>query len=236
MKPGWLIEYLWGEPFLAVYLLAVIFSLWKYRKYYDTPLRFLPVLLMYTLLTELMGMIIRDNAEYSLNLTEFYFNNNWLIFNIYNLIFFLYFLYVYRLYLQRDRWKKIAWAGTAVFVLTSGINALMEDFRIVSQLYSYTVGGLWMILLSGAYLYQQWKLRFQIPQRRNLLVWISLGILVFYTGYLPIKYLRFSIVTMDSDASLALLRTFHLGLIYFMYGSFLLGFLLLKRMKKPQGS
>lgn len=231
--PSGSLAVIWQEPFLILYLLVVVASLWKYPRYYDTPLRYLPILLMYTLLTEVMGVIIRDDPNFSINLSEFYYNNNWLIFNIYNLIFFLYFGYVYGLYLTGSVWKKTARAGLVLFIAASLINAFMEDFRVFSQLYAYTVGGILMIVLAWAYLRQQYRLRQRIPLHSNLLVWISLGILVFYMGYLPIKYIRSLAAKLELVSMPELIRPLHLGLILFMYGCFLMGLLRLHRMKKP---
>ena len=231
--PGWFQSF-WKEPFLILYVIVVAASLWRYKKYYDTPLRYLPILLMYTLLTELVGTIIRDNAEYSIHLTEFYYNNNWLIFNIYSLIFFFYFLYLYRTYLKAPFWKSLSWIGTGMFILASGINALIDDFRIFSQIYAYTVGALMLIVLSWAYLRQQYRKRNLMPLKSNLLVWISAGVLLFHVGYLPIKYIRSGVAKLEMVQSmLSLIRPIHLGLIVCMYGCFLIGFLLMRRMKQP---
>ena len=219
------------QPFILLYAVVVGVSIWKFPKYYDSPLRFLPVLLMYTLLTEIAGAVLRDDEAYSLLLKEFYFNNNWLIYNIYNFVFFAYILYVYHAYFRSARWRKLAGWGAALFFLTSVVNAFLQDFFTVSQLYAYGLGGLLMIVFSGKYLAQEYPRRREVPFWRNLLVWISGGIFVFYLGYLPVKYLRYGIAYQLLDP-IPYITEVHTTLIMLMYGAFLAGFLLMARMRK----
>ncbi len=222
------------RPFLFVYASLVAAALIRYSRYYDTPLRFFPVLLMYTLLTEILGFLVRDDQEWSLVLREFYLNNNWLIYNIYAIVFFLYFCYVYHCYIRSDRARQWIRIGTGAYVAVSLINAFLQDFVTESQVYSYVLGGLMMVAFSGYYLYQVLRTREQTRMvHYNLLFWVSLGIAIFYAGYTPIKYIRFRIA--DYQVSpIDWIPSAHLVLTYILYGCFLTGFLLMRRMKRPR--
>ena len=45
------------QPYYILYAAVVGVSIWKYPRYYDTPVRYLPILFMYTLLTEIIGIV-----------------------------------------------------------------------------------------------------------------------------------------------------------------------------------
>ena len=228
------IELVVSRPFLLLYAIVVTLSLVKYKKYFDTPLGFLPVLLMYTLLTEILGWITLTNPDWSLLLREYYYNNNWIIYNIYAIIFFLYFGYVYHQYLRSRLQRKLVLAGLSAYVAAVIINLFFEDFTTQTQLYSYAVGGALMVMAAGCYLHQELQNpETQGTRRRNLLLWLSAGIAVFYAGYVPIKFIRAFIASIQAVQS-EWIKGMHLGLIYFMYGCFLVGLMLMGRMKKPQ--
>lgn len=157
----------WTEvSFMAMYAMTLLLSVIRFPKYYETPLRYLPVLLAYTLLTEGIGMVIRDNPEYSLFLQELYYNNNWLIFNVFSLIYFGFYFYVYYHYL---RYKWIL-PGVGLYALAVLLNAIVDDFRVVSQVYSYGVGSLLLIPMAFQYLRKERRSRKNGPMGRNLLV------------------------------------------------------------------
>ncbi len=213
---------------MALYGITLLLSVIRFPKYYDTPVRYLPVLLAYTLLTEAMGMVIRDNPEYSLFLQELYYNNNWLIFNIFSLIYFGFYFYVYYHYL-RLRWIL---PGVGLYGLAVLLNAFLDDFRVVSQVYSYGVGSLLLIPMAFIYLKKESRNRKNGPMGRNLLVWLSSGVLLFQAGYTPIKLLRYLMVEVPL-ATMAWVRPVHLGLIHLMYALFIAGLLVMKKMKRP---
>jgi hypothetical protein len=52
------------NAFMLSYVVVVILSIVKYAKYFDTPLKYLPIIFFYTLLTELLGGFILVNEEW----------------------------------------------------------------------------------------------------------------------------------------------------------------------------
>ena len=231
-----LFDILGKQPFILIYAAAVVCSLIRYPRYYDTPLRFFPVLLMYNLLTEILGTRILNDNEWSIVLTDFYYNINWLVYNIYAIIHILYLLYLFHAYLEHPKLRKAIVAGAAFYGVVSIANMFIHDFFNQSQLYAYTLGGLLLIVFSISYLRQEFrKQEVRGLRLHNLLIWISLGTLVFFVGYTPLKIYR-SFMDNDPSAALEWIRYAHMGLIYFMYACLLAGFLLMGRMKKPRGS
>lgn len=221
---------------MILYVVVFATSLWRYPAYFQTPLRWLPVLLMYTLLTETLGLIIRLNPDFSIVFREVYYNNNWLIFNVYSLLFFLYFYFVYSRYLKGKGAQVLLRYGGLAYGVAALLNGILDDFQTQSQVYAYGVGALVLMGSALAYLRQELEAGGPIPVGRNLLVWISAGIFLFYLGYTPIKYLKYLVVNGHSSFYPTWMGPVHFGLIYTLYGCFLLGFLRMQPMKPPHNS
>lgn len=214
--------------FLWIYGIALLVALWRYPRYYDTPLKYFPILLMYTLLNETFGALIYLNEQIRLIFSDFFSFYNWAIFNIYGIIFYLYFFYVYWCYITNTAHKKfIVYAGI-FYVIASIINPFFQDFILESQLYSYILGALFLICLAFLYFfdlktkYDNWFLK------KDLLSWLSLGVIIFYVGYIPIKILRHYEVFENAGQAM-FIRNIHWGLILVMYACFVLGFILMRR-------
>ena len=217
---------------MGLYAFALLLSLVRFSRYYDTPLRFLPLLLAYTLLTETIGALIRDTQEYSLFVEEHFLNNNWLIFNLYTLVEFAFFFWVYHNYLTAYKIRWLKPAGLTLFVLASLVNAWLYDFRTVSQVFAYWASGLVLGLFALLYLIQEFGHAPRGAPWRNLLVWLSLGFSVFNLVYIPVSYLRFQVVHANMPYY-SWIRPVHLSAIYIMYGCFVLGLIIMDRMKTP---
>lgn len=216
------------NSFLPLYGIVVLLALWRFPRYYDTPLRYLPILLMYTFLNELLGTFILYNNEISLILKEIYYNNNWVIFNIYNIVFFLYFYYVYYSYIPSKRHRKLIKVGAFAFLFTSVVNMFFQSFATQPQLAAYILGAI--VLIYGIFFYwNHLKVQYGVWfLTRDLLSWLSLGMLIFYFGYVPIKIAR-NYPSLYEFGSL--LRELHLILIIVMNGCFAIGFVRMRRRK-----
>ncbi len=216
------------NAFIPFYGLVVALALWRYPRYYDTPLRYFPVLLMYTFLNELLGTITRNNDSVILLLKDIYQTNNWVIFNIYNIIFFLYFFYVYRQYISDMRRKKwILWGGFFFLTITV-INVFFQSFFSLPQLYAYSAGS--AVLLCCILLYYEHLRKTEGVYfiKRDLLSWVGAGMLIFYSGYVPIKLIRYYYASQDIDEN-PVVRRIHLFLILIMYLFFAIGFIRMRR-------
>lgn len=219
------------NSFVPIYGIAFVISLFKYSKYYHTPLKFVPILLLYTFLNELLGGLILRNPEFSLFNGNFYSHYTFMIYNIYTIIFYSYFYYLYWHYLKNKKQKKYILYGAFFHGTIVLINPFFHDFLLESQVYSYIVGGIILIISTIFYLQNQSKISKFIFIKTDLLSWISTGLLVFYLGYLPIKILRFYNATHVVIRESPNIRRLHLALILIMYICFIIGFMKMRRMK-----
>ena len=220
---GWFLEY----AYLAVYAVTLGVALWRYPRYFDTVFKYFPILLMYTFITELAGNIIKAYNEYDLVLTDLLDYNNWVIYNIYDIIFFLYFFYVFHSTIKNESYKKKILIGAIIYSITAVINPFIADFMSQFQMISYVVGAL-VLLMSIVMYYSYLKsVTGHWFIQSNLLCWLSLGMLIFFAGYLPVIFLGHS--ELVSRENYWILRRLHLLLIPAMYTCFTIGFIKMSR-------
>jgi len=215
---------------LALYAITWIFSIIKLPKYFDSRLKYFPIIVGYTLFTEILGALIYNIEDFTLFSEEKYSSYTLLIYNIYDLIFFSFFFYVYWKSLSSVKIKKIIKYGALLFLLCFAVNLFIVDPMKYELWYAYIVGSIFLIVSTLAYL-NSLKLRSEhLGFSTDLLFWISLGLLIFHLGYLPITIFKNSNLNMTID-DYANIRIIHIGLILVMYTSFLIGFVKMKRFK-----
>lgn len=192
-----------------------------FKKFVDTPLRFFPLLIAYTLFNEILGFFILEFEEFSFFDQQKYNWHNIIIYNIYQVIFFA---YVFWLYCQLERLKQhrtiIVICGLITF-LAYFISLFFQDPFHTSLFYADTIGSLATILVILLHLKSLNKLT-----RFNLMVWINWGMLIFYL-YLPFDVL-------NAYLNLDFYLENHLRLVLWvvvcvMYSLFTLGFIISKR-------
>ncbi|MDX1326283.1 MAG: hypothetical protein R3299_01170 [Arenibacter sp.] len=211
-----------------LYGLTVLVALIKYPKYYNTPLKLFPVIAMYTFLTELLGYITKNYEVYDITIFSAFVAHNVIIYNIYNIIFFSFFFYVYWSYLTHPKYKRIILYGSIIFLVVTIANVFLQSFILESQIFSYLAGGL-LILLSTILLFLERK---KIQERQGFrfegIKWISIGLFIFYAGYLPIKVIRYHNYLYKINEYIHL-RRIHLTLVCLLYICFIVGLLKMRR-------
>ncbi len=218
------------NSFIPLYGLALGFALWQYPRYFDTPLKYFPVLLMYTFLNEVLGYVIKYSEQYSFVWSDLYSDYNVVIYNIYNVIFFLYFFFVFHSSLKHKKFRNFILGGTSVFLLTAIFNPIIQNFMLESQFYTYIAGTLVLICAILFYYEELREVYTNIFPKRDLLFWIGTGMLIFYLCYLPIKVIRYYNSITGANEALYI-RKIHLILILIMYGCFIVGFFFTRKRK-----
>ena len=223
-----MLEYFLNNYFMLLYLIALILSITKYHLYYDSLLKYLPILIGYTFLTETFGIIIRDVDEIQIIYKQGYYNYNPVIFNIFDIIFFTYFFYVYYHIIDNLNSKKIIKYGTWVFLVICVFNLFIQDFYVYPQNYAIIIGSLILLFAVLTYLNKVFKEQQGLLLHTNLLFWISLGILFFYTCYPVTMYILSYYYDVYSEYNLSV---FHYATIGVFYSCISIGFILMKRLR-----
>ncbi len=226
-----MLEFFKTNYFLIFYGVTLVVSIIRYPKYYDSELKYFPILIAYTLLCELLGVLIRDFESFQIYYGSEYSDLNSLIYNIFDFIFYLYFFYVFWQRITKSKSKKLIQYGAVLFVIASVINPFFQDLRIFPQSYAVAVGSIFLVICIFLFYPELKQGNEKIAIHRNLLFWISLGLLAFY----PFYPLLISNWAWDSIAYQKYnIREIHLGLIAIMYGCFLVGFIRMRRMLPTQ--
>lgn len=209
---------------LLVYFIAWVVSILNYRKYFDTTLRNLPIIIVYTFFNELLGTFIRFNESFAFYSEQT--DTNQIIYNVYIVIFFFFFFFVYRRTITRQIFKKIILRAGIITLLAYVVNSFFQSPITHDLIYANVIGSISLLLCCILYFIDlnppfQWK-----RDKYNLMIWVSLGLFLFYLFFpylLIIGYLRFDIWQQYD------LRTVLRILIVLMYSLFCIGFIISRR-------
>lgn len=206
-------------------MVALVVSLINFKKFVDTPLRLLPLLIAYTLFNELLGYFVINFEEFSFFDEEEYNWHNVIIYNIYHLVFLAYIFWLYHEVLKNKTNKKTIKIGALVTFLCYAISLFFQD-PFHSNLYYADCISCIVTIMGITLHFQEIKRTNGGVNRYNLMVWINSGLLVFnlffpfyiLNGYLNVDfYLEYH------------LRQILWGVVSTMYLLFIIGFIISKR-------
>lgn len=216
------LEFLKNNYYFLLYFAILAIALLRYRRYFDSVLKYFPILIGYTILTEALGFLILNFEAFQINYSEEYPYSNNAIYNIYDLVFFFYFYYIFYTVVKDRKSKVFIKYGALLYIVASAINPFFENWIIFPQTYAATVGS--VVLLMGILLYFV-DSKYRKEKNKNLLVWICIGLLIFN--------LFFPIIMLIALHNIKFYQEFHLRqvhhvLIVAMYSCFMVGFVQLK--------
>lgn len=201
---------------LVMQVIVAFIAVVRYPAYKNTPLKYVFIILIYTAVNEIIGGF------------KLYSNyNNVLIYNIYNIVYFLFFYNAFWHSVTKKKYKTWIIISIGVFIFASVINPFFQNFITESQLLAYVVGACALLFCIILYYIEILATSKVLLIRRDLLFWISVGLLLFYVGYIPIKLTRVFFEYQD-NVYLAL-RIVHRILILILNGCFIIGFLWMKK-------
>ena len=215
-----MLDFLGKNYFLFIYGITWFIAVFNYKKYFESPLKYFPIIISYTFFNELLGVLIRNYEQFQLvySGTKDY---NHILYNIYHVVFFSYFLHVYYVITQTRTWKKTIQFLAVVYFLVLIVNVLIQNPMVRSLLYAYLAGALFMCVLAIQHLLKHQKEYSWSASKYSLMWWVSLGLLFFFLPYIPIK-----IVKEFNLNAYRPLQPLHLAIIFFQYVLFSAGFII----------
>lgn len=225
------IDFLKNDGYIILYAIALIFSLHRYSKYFDTILKYLPILLGYVFLTEILGYLVKWNENFQLIYLDGFSIENSVVYNVFDLILFLYFYFIYWKVLKTAGYRSFVKYGAIIFILVSLVNPFFQNFLILPQIYSLTIGSIVLVICVLLYLIELKTANNGISNSRNLLFWISLGLLAFYITYPIVMIIGIYYGELYRELNI---KRFHLLTIVLMYSFFITGFIRMRKMKPVQ--
>jgi len=197
-----------------------------YKKYFNTLLKYLPIIIAYTLLNELLGYFIRYTDYFSFFSKEDYNQANDIIYNFYDVIFFGYFYYVFWKAVVSKKFKNWILIGATIAFMTYVISAIFQNPFLVSLYYANAIACWILVFFIALYLIELNSISNWKSQIYNLMFWLSIGLAVFHL-FFPIVfttgYLNYEVWQAYN------LRIVIKGLIVIMYTLFCIGFIVCRR-------
>jgi len=164
-----------------VQLLSAIFSLIYYNKYKKVPiLKFFPFLLWYILFNEVLGFYIRHYVS----------DHNAIIYNVYYGINFTYLLLLYRRHLSNKTSKHLVSGFLILYAIAYIVESCFKNYLIEFQTAAYILASICLIVTIILYFVEVLNSNKILAIKKNLLFWISVGLLLYYAGYTPYRIIR----------------------------------------------
>lgn len=217
-----LIMFIEESYFVVIYGLTLLVAILTYRKYFDTILKYFPILIVYTFFNELLGYFIRYYPNFSFFSELPKHGQNDIIYNIYDLIYFGFFFFVYWKLNQTTIYKK--WIKIAALLAFSSylISAFFQNPFEMTLFYATSLSSSILVFCIILYFLDKKKQKEDFIQPNNLMFWVSIGQFVFYTVF-PVIFLT-GFLKFDLWVKYNLITVLRI-LIIIMYSIFIIGFL-----------
>ncbi|APQ18121.1 hypothetical protein [Maribacter hydrothermalis] len=216
------ISFIKENYYMFVYAVTLFISLATYRKYYDTALKYFPIIIAYTFFNEVLGFLVRNFDEISFFSNIKYSNYNDVIYNIYAIIFFCFFYYVYYKLIENKNFKKWIIISTIISLLSYSISTLYQNPLETNLFYALAISAWLLVSIIILYFVDKVQQKEDLFQLHNLMFWVSFSLVLFYSIF-PIIYV---IGYTDYDTWIAYdLKSVLRILIVVMYSLFIIGFL-----------
>ncbi len=206
---------------MALYLVVFVVSIYKFPLYKDSSLRLIPVILFFTLATEFIGGYIKYDLGEAFS--------NIILFNIYYLIYFSLFLYVFMRLIEGKRFKWYIKICIIIFWIFYISDLVFTDIFTQSFTRSYFTGASGLIFCIILYYINILQSSLVLVVKNDLLFWISVGLFLFFVGYIPIKIIKSWYFYFQMESFFQILLLIQFSLIVVMYSFFLIGFLWMKK-------
>ncbi|WP_299486192.1 hypothetical protein [uncultured Allomuricauda sp.] len=221
-----LVDFVKEHYTIPLYLVAWIISVIRYKRYYDTVLKYFPVFIIYTFLTELLGYFIKHTDEFQFFSDYRYAWHNIVIFNIYSVVSFTFFYYIYWKVLKNEKHKVRVKYASMIAALGYLVSLLFQNPLHIGLYYADLLASIVLLYAIGLYFIEKRTEQSYYSMRDNLMFWVSIGLFIFHIFFpfifiaaydWPIFYYEYR------------LHEFLMILIVIMYLFFIAGFLLGKR-------
>lgn len=207
--------------FLLGYGITLIASLISYRKYFDTTLKYFPILITYTFLNELLGYLVKTYPQFYLYNDIKFSSFTEIIYNIYALVSFAFFYFVYWKLISNKKYKSIIFIGSIIVLLSYAISTFFQNPKDTNLFYATAIGSWALVFFVLLYFLDKYNHNEKLIQPNNLMFWVSVSLLIFYSA-LPILFI---IGYTDYETwEKYNLRTVLRVLIIIMYGTLTFGF------------
>lgn len=166
-------------------LISAIVGTAYFYKYKNTSLKYFLYLLWYITITEFMGWYTRTTGNMAYVDENGLVYNKWL-YNLLNLVLFSTVYIIYYKYLKTPLFKKWIKIFITIFLIVHFLNwSFIQNFIIEGAVFPRIIGSIFLIIIIIFYFIELLRSEKIVVFHRLLLFWISIGLLLFYTGTIP---------------------------------------------------
>lgn len=183
-----MVEFLKSQYHIILYFTILVVAIVNYRQYFDTALKYFPIYIAYTFFTELLGYFIITYEHFSFFSDLAYSWHNVAIYNLYNVLVFSFFSWVYHQVLKKNSHKTKVRRGSLIILSTYFISSIFQDPRHTGLFYSEALASFFMVYIILLYLKEKKITNKALLNKKNLMLWVSLGLLLFHIVY-PFLYI-----------------------------------------------
>jgi hypothetical protein len=206
-------------------MLSLVIAIFCYTALKQTKMVYFIPFLLLTVVVEFIG--------YLAIVYEIRGKNYWL-YNVFNLIEFLFYAYLFASNFQLKFLRVLAYASMPVLILFSSLNYIYIQGSENFHTYTLLLGSFFMVFFCCCFFYE-WVLPEQITQNlvRQPFFWICVGLLLFYLGSVIInalfEYLRSSDMIQEGKRIYVFINR---SLNIILYTSFSISFLICRKNRK----
>ena len=174
--------------FLISYGITLGASLVYYRRYFDTVLKYFPILIAYTFSNELLGYLVKTYSQFSFYDDLRFSAFNEILYNIYAVVSFAFFYFVYWKLIKNKKLRKLIFIGSVLALLSYVISLFFQNPVDTNLFYATAIGSWVLVFCIILYFLDKFDNQQKLIQPYNLMFWVSLALLVFYSA-LPILFI-----------------------------------------------
>lgn len=162
------------------FITAIIGSIYYY-KFKNTVLKYFLLLLWYTSVNDIFGLLYQSYNNAS---------SNYFIYNIYQIIRFITILFIYKVYIESKISKKIISFFIIAYCLSVVINFFVESFWDEYFLNTFIIGATFIAISVLLFMFEILRSEKVLYISESLIFWISSAYLIYFVPNIPFYIVR----------------------------------------------
>ena len=164
--------------FIGNYLLIILVGiLYWYKLKQSLPLKLFMWFLVYSLITEIVGTYFAFYAKI----------NTALIYNTWNLISYLFYSYLFLVIIKNKTKRKVIFYLTLTYLIYELVNTLFyQNYLTDVYAYSTILIKIFLVITILMYFLELLKSDLILNVKESMFFWISLGVLIYSIGFIPV--------------------------------------------------
>lgn len=162
------------------FITAIIGSIYYY-KFKNTVLKYFLLLLWYTSINDIFGLLYQSYNNAS---------SNYFIYNIYQIIRFITILFIYKVYIESKISKKIISFFIIAYCISVVINFFVESFWDEYFLNTFIIGATFIAISVLLFMFEILRSEKVLYISESLIFWISSAYLIYFVPNIPFYIVR----------------------------------------------